>query len=196
MSDIDTHGSYFDWLTNSIRDDYSDADPDRSYILLMRTMNRIPFVSLVAGDENRRHDGTYMRMRYTDERDTTLPLHIRRRPCSMLEMLVALSERMYFLQAVEGIWDSPKDAFEELLANLMIDGLTDSTFVDSRSMSVVTEKIENACERINHQMYDRNGDGGLFPLQNPDPEYNAIDTEIWYQMQAYLIEKECVYEHC
>lgn len=197
MNDDHPLNSYFDWMTFLISDGHSNANPDESYIFLMKSMHRIPFVSMVLGDENRRHDGTYLRTRYMDELDVTLPLHIRRQQCSMLEMLVALSERMYFLQAVEDIWDSPRDTFEELIANLGLGDLTDSAFVDSRlSLSVVFEKIENACARVNNQEYARSGEGGLFPLRNPEPGYDAVNTEIWYQMQAYLIEKECAYEHC
>ena len=46
--------------------------------------------------------------------------------------------------------------------------------------------INEAFQMINERSYAFDGYGGLFPLRKPHQDQRNI--EIWYQMQAYLME--------
>ena len=50
--------------------------------------------------------------------------------------------------------------------------------------------MEDAVNRVNGRMFSRDGSGGLFPLRRFDRDQRSV--EIWYQMQAWLMENSDV----
>ena len=93
-------------------------------------------------------------------------------------MLIALAQRLEFETALSKWEKSTAQWFWVLINNLGLDTFTDENF----DMEAVQEKVQIFLDR----KYEKNGEGGLFPLKNPKEDQRRI--EIWYQMSAYLFE--------
>lgn len=93
-------------------------------------------------------------------------------------MLIGLSRRFAF--EVDG---EPRDAFWLFLENLGLDKLNDARY-DSRAEAFV----DDCLHRVIWRLYEPNGFGGLFPLQAPEQDQTRV--ELWYQLNAYLLENE------
>jgi hypothetical protein len=73
-----------------------------------------------------------------------------------------------------------------MLANADLDGFDDEKMLkDGMCAYYYVCEIEG---KIMDRRYERNGQGGLFPLRKPAMDQR--DVEIWYQANAYMIEKE------
>ena len=93
----------------------------------------------------------------------------------MLEMLIGLSRRLSFETDRE-----PREWFWHLLQVLHLDQYDDSRRIPE-------EEVDAILERVIWRTYGHNGDGGLFPLQNPSQDQRNV--EIWYQLNEYLLEQ-------
>jgi hypothetical protein len=101
----------------------------------------------------------------------------------MLEMLVALSDRLG-QQFVDTQFDRPAHMwFWEMMENLGLKDFTDEQFVRSNGESIVDNILDTLLERT----YDFHGNGGIFPLNCTDVDQRNV--EIWYQMARYSLEK-------
>ena len=172
---------YFDWLKSIILP-YPGYN---HYDLLVEKLFFIKFSPVIKRDENRADDGLYMRndyKYYTDNNDAIFEY----RPCSILEMLIALSGRMDGGVDICVVNNKLESAawFWRFIENLGLDKFDNSHYDESR--------IEIICQKFVERDYDFNGDGGLFPLKNPTEDQRYI--EIWSQAQAYLIENFGVYD--
>lgn len=148
---------------------YAD-EPDHSYQRLCEVMDDIPFEVIIPMDENRAKDGLRLRDEYKAGSR-------RSGPCSFLEMLIALCDRMEYICGFDtAYW------FYELLTNLQLDDLEDDVF-DLRDGEY---RVAKGVETVNKRTFGFNGYHGLFPLKMP--KNNQKNAEIWYQMQAYLGE--------
>lgn len=98
--------------------------------------------------------------------------------CSVLEMLIGLSRRLAFEGGGE-----PAGWFWLLMRNLTLDGMDDERF-DLMDPTIVDDIVQ----RLVWRQYNWDGKGGLFPLQFPNRDQREV--EIWYQMQAWLLENE------
>ena len=146
------------------------------YFEVMRQLYSTKFYWTVPNDDNRGLDGLRLRERYGY---TTARNH----PCSLLEMLIALSERceddiMY--DPKEG--DRSVDWFWMMMRNLGLNKFRDSSFEDAWN----TNHVTFITDRLMDRDYSENGVGGLFPLKHPNKDQR--DVEIWYQLSAYLME--------
>ena len=97
--------------------------------------------------------------------------------CSILELLVGLSRRLAF--EAEG---QPYEWFWQLVINAGLSKFSDSAMVYEFS----EEMIDEILDRIIFRTYTPDGHGGLFPLQRPEHDQRKI--ELWYQLNAYLLE--------
>lgn len=157
--------SYFYWLCEQV----FAHDQDHSYEKLMNRLFDTDFFWLIDMDENRAKDGLKLRDDFNGETPSKVG-----KDCSVLEMLIALAERMKFLQGFDtAFW------FWEMMQNLGLDDQTDKNY-DWHFIDRVLEDFMN-------RKISRYGENGLFPLSCPDRDQRK--TEIWYQMQAYLNEK-------
>ena len=50
------------------------------------------------------------------------------------------------------------------------------------------EEVNDVLDRVIWRTYRWDGHGGLFPLN--EPEKDQREVEIWYQLSAYLLERE------
>ena len=119
-------------------------------------------------------DGVDLRIRYemiTDE-------HVsRNKPCSILEMMIALA-----IRCEETIMDNPSYGdrtaqwFWGMIRTLGLYSMTDDRFD--------TEYVDKVVERFLSREYAPNGEGGLFKI--PNCKYDLRRIEIWYQLCWYL----------
>lgn len=141
-------------------------------------MFRKEFVWFVPNDDNRAEDGRYLRCEFIEDQgleEADVDPDWLGMGCSFLEMLVGLSRRLSFLGDGEA-----RDWFWHLVNNLGLRYNDRRRFPDE----VVEEVLDNVIWRT----YEPNGDGGLFPLRRPDRDQR--DVELWYQLNAYLLERE------
>ena len=172
---------YLEWLYRQVAS-IRLKNPTRTYWSLIRQLYAKEFVWLVPNDDNRVEDGRDLRYEFMDhirglETDQVDPEWLGL-GCSVLEMLMGLSRRLAFEDGGEA-----RDWFWALLENLDLHDCTDYVY---RSLDVVD--IEESLDDLIWRTYEDNGRGGLFPLRHPEEDQR--DVELWYQMSAYLLERD------
>ena len=162
---------YFEWLCDTVCGDRFAQGV--SFERLLARLHEIEFVYSIPKDENRAEDGMDLRYRFAHE-DADRYL---RGPCSVLEMLVALS-----LRCEETIMDDPDKGnrtgqwFWGMITNLGLGSMTDDRY--SRGY------VDECVFRFLYREYAPDGKGGLFRIR--DCEDDLRDVEIWYQLCWYL----------
>lgn len=158
---------YFEWLLGLI-DDGRIAE----YQKLLSYLDNTDFRVLLENDSYRAEDGINLRSRFTYEvegRDS--------KPCSILEMLVALSLRCEEeIMNDYAVGDRTATWFWGMIENLGLISMNDRGF----NSLTVHDKVNRFLDR----RYSSNGDGGLFTVQHPRRDMRSV--EIWYQMLWYL----------
>lgn len=163
---------YFRWLTRSMNiGDYNS---------LLRYLFGKEFYWTIENDENRAEDGKELRRYFLEESskdyDSIDPIS---GPCSVLEMLVALADR------IDGdlMWDydlgkRTDEWFWMMVFNLELEDQIDFQFDQNYTDEIITRFLDRE--------YDSDGKGGIFPLNSTENDQRK--QEIWYQMQEYVQE--------
>lgn len=156
------------------------VDPAGEYDCLLDLLFDLEFTWTVEFDENRAMDGIYLRNQFKVESGLECPFNWVEWPCSILELLLALSIKiedtvMYSLD--EG--DRTAEWFWIMVDNLGISQFDDSHW-SAESVSIVCDAI---CIFLNRS-YEYDGTKGLFPLSNPKEDQRNL--EIWWQMHEYF----------
>ena len=171
------YSDYFAWMYDMVCSDVSD-----SYFKLFDYLNQVEFVALLPMDLNRAEDGR--NLRYTFAYENNIPSHyisesFDGRPCSVLEMMVALAKRCEdAIMANTHYGDRTSVWFWTMIETLGIDDMTDENFNAS--------KVSHVMYRFLNRTYSSDGSGGLFKINNRTKDMRKI--EIWYQMNFYLDE--------
>lgn len=163
--------SYFNWLCAKV---ISRTNPN--YTELLRILHSTEFVWVVLSDRNRAEDGIEQREFFLQETQLNSNISWFDEPCSVLEMLVALSIRAAFQTS-----EPRKQWFWELLTNLKLNEYRRVQYEDEITIMYILE-------RFVWRSYDRDGYGGLFPLRSPNDDQRKV--EIWYQFSSYITEQE------
>jgi hypothetical protein len=178
MNGVPLDELYFDWLYRQV----ADPEQDLTFWNVLRVLYKTPFAWHVPNDENRVADAKALRERFIDTQG--IRLHREDRDwadmgCSMLEVIVALAERLEF-EADKGrahYW------FWVLMDNIGLSGYDDSHFDEE-----VKEHVQEVLEMVIQRYYEPNGHGGFFPLERPYQDQREV--ELWYQLSAYVLERE------
>ena len=170
---------YFNWLCVKIGLDRN--IPGRNYTELISSLHKEIFRPKLDMDRNRSMDGLQLRTEFITEHGP-LGSATNRGPCSMLEFLIAISKRMSFLMYDESRRFRTEFFFWRLIDNLGLSKVTDENWYQMNGEFFV----EDAVYRINDRMYLADGSGGIFPLKHPEQDQRKV--EIWYQMNAWLME--------
>lgn len=171
MSDL-LDDRYLEWLYSLVGRQARGVD----HWHLMKQLNSREFVYLpeTPSDENRWEDGVALRRKFmVRHRDICVDKGWLEMGCTVLEMLIGLSERLSFeLDGSIGEW------FWRLIDNLDLTGYHDGQW-DGRV-------IDQTIERLIWRQYSYDGTGGLFPLQRPHQDQRRV--ELWFQMESYMLE--------
>jgi len=160
---------YFNWLCAKVLDTSIHIYHD-----LLGILHNTEFKWLMEMDKNRAEDGIELRTDFLIETDWEKDQNWLSQPCSVLEMLIALSKRAWFQTDIPD-----RDWFWTFMTNL---GLDEYRRVPGSSVREIRDTLGIFIER----KYDPNGYGGLFPLRYPSCDQRSI--EIWHQFNEYLDE--------
>lgn len=171
---------YFGWMCQLI--DYDVENTPIHYQKLLNYLYSIEFTYTIRMDANRADDGVQLRYRFGYDNDIPkyyIEKELDNRPCSVLEMMVALS-----LKCEEHIMSDPDIGdrtglwFWEMIKNLGLKNMTDDNW-DLQYADIVILRFLT-------RSYEPNGKNGLFTLNHC--EHDLREVEIWYQMMWYLNE--------
>lgn len=171
---------YIDWMYNLVCTDlYSKKT---SYHKLFACLYETDFYYLIPMDGNRAEDGVDLRYRYGREfglPESLIATYLDDRPCSVLEVMMALSIRCETsIMTDPDVGDRVGQWFWEMIVSLGLGGMTDDNF--SRAT------FRRCMDRFLERDYKPNGKGGLFTIS--DRSKDMRNVEIWYQMAYYLDE--------
>lgn len=179
MTRRDIKDEYFRWLFNFVCED--DYPKELSYKRLLLRLHNIEFRYLLPRDQNRADDGINLRYRFAIaegyEASSRTIQDILDGPCSVLEMLIALS-----IKCEEDMMDDPmygdrtSQWFWSMVINLGLGSMADPTF-DRLT-------VDNAIARFLDRRYEPNGKGGLFTIRNCSADLRNV--EIWWQLCWYI----------
>ncbi len=172
------NNKYFKWIYQLVCDDK--YHKRISYKKLFNHLNDIEFISIIEMDNNRAEDGIDLRYRFGYEHhyeSSIIKKYLDDRPCSVLEMITSLA-----IRCEENIMNDPDigDRTSKWFWN-MIDSLGLSSMNDN---GYNPDYVDDVVYRFLNREYGRNGDGGLFTVNNAKQDLR--DVEIWYQMCWYL----------
>lgn len=171
--------AYFQWLYAQVAP-VRLKNPARTYWSLLRQLHDKEFVYFVPNDDNRAEDGKQLRHEFVEESTGVADEGWFHYGCSVLEMLIALARRLYFLADRDvSYW------FWHLINNLQLTQFNDA-YCDNANYDT-QDLIDAVLDRLINRTYDEYGNGGLFPLRETDTDQRKV--EIWYQMNYYLLER-------
>lgn len=173
MGTIKQRLNYFEYLVSLV------PFLGRNYNILLRVAHTVSFYELVPNDTNRAVDGLELRDRYHSAFGTwpDVPDY-----CTFLEMLIGLSIRMNDQTYAVNHADMSSYWFWKLMENLGVTDYHDESWETPGAIESLVIRFGTVVER----RYEPNGNGGLFPLRNPNKNQRTI--ELWYQMMSWLEE--------
>lgn len=180
MTKNELDGLYFRWMCQLVCNNR--ISRRSSYQKLLEHLHQSEFIPIMPMDDNREIDGIDLRYRFGYENQLESPMIaslLDDRPCSMLEMMVALAIRceetlMYDLD----LGDRTGEWFWQMVDNLGLGDMDDAHFSPQR--------VDGIIERFIDRRYDPDGRGGLFYI--PNYHRDMRNAEIWYQMCWYFDE--------
>lgn len=170
------NAEYFEWLVKMVCG--NKFAKTISYRQLLTYLHSVEFTFTISKDANRAFDGEDLRYRYAMlQGDSSLTRYLDGPPCSVLEMMVALS-----LRCEESFMDNPSYGdrtgqwFWGMINNLGLNGMTDRSYD--------ADYVERTVDRFLNRDYEPDGRGGLFRIRNCGKDLRKV--EIWYQLCWYL----------
>ena len=166
---------YFEYLCELV--DTIRFARQNSYRKLLMHLHNIEFTWFVPNDDNRADDGIQLRRRFALDRDDISLQRYLNGPCSVLEMMVALSVR-----CEEGTMDNTDYGnrtgqwFWGMINNLGLNSMRDSNF--DRNY------VDDVIARLLNREYEPDGKGGLFTVKHCSHDLRTV--EIWTQLSWYL----------
>ena len=177
MTGNELNNKYFEWMYQLVCNNRR-----LSYRKLLSYLHNVEFIYIIEMDSNRAEDGIDLRYRFGYEQgynNQMISTLLDNRPCSVLEMLIALA-----IRCEEHIMDDPDIGnrtgqwFWNMIVNLGLGSMDDSMFDENYVKDVVLRFLD--------RKYKRNGEGGLFTVEHCKRDLRTV--EIWYQMCWYLDE--------
>lgn len=171
---------YFDWMYDLVC--YRKYCGRLSYRKLLAYLNNRDFIYILNMDGNRAEDGIDLRYRFAYEHNYDYPMvatYLDDRPCSVLEMMVALAIRCEdSIMADSDIGNRTSLWFWNMIKSLGLDHMSDANFDKDAADEII--------DRFLDREYESNGKGGLFTINRC--RYDLRSVDIWYQMMFYLDE--------
>lgn len=178
MTEDQLNCEYLEWMYQTVCDDQ--YTKNLSYRKLFTYLYDTEFTYTRPMDGNRYEDGIDLRYEFgrsSGITDNMIAAYLDNRPCSVLEMMIALSIRLETnIMCNEDLGDRVGQWFWEMIVNLGLGRMNDRNFDE--------DHFENAMRTFMNHEYDRDGKGGLFRTTDKSKDMRTLD--IWYQMHAYL----------
>lgn len=165
---------YFEWMYDTVCD--KRFSKRNSYRELLSYLHSIEFTWSIPKDANRAEDGKDLRWRFAYMNHTQIYDELDG-PCSVLELLIALS-----IRCEESIMDDPSVGdrtgqwFWMMITNLGLGSMNDRRFNP--------DYVDKVISRFLDRDYAPDGRGGLFTVRNS--ECDMRDVEIWTQAMWFL----------
>lgn len=178
MTELELKNEYFNWMCQLVCDER--CYRGLSYQKLLDHLHNMDFRFTLSMDGNRAEDGIDLRYRFGYEKsyeEAMIATLLDIRPCSVLEMLIALAFR-----CEEHIMNDPNIGnrmgqwFWNMIVNLGLGSMSDCRFDAVYANDII--------HRFMDRKYERNGEGGLFTVERCKCDMRSV--EIWYQMNWYL----------
>ena len=171
--------AYFDWMRNWL-------DPECDYCILLRCLYEREFTWVVDRDVNRAEDGCMLRKRFEEESGIECDVEWIDWPCSVLEMLLALSIRiddqiMYDISIGERV----SEWFWDMVRSMGLSNLYDEAW--RKRPQHCTNLAHECITRMLDREYSEDGKGGLVPCMGDISEWK--EAEIWVQANRYFGQK-------
>ena len=178
MTELELNNEYFEWMCQLVCNERYHRR--LSYRKLLNHLHQIDFQYTHPMDENRAEDGTDLRYRFGYENKyegSMIASYLDNRPCSVLEMLIALAFRCeeHIMQDSDA-GDRMGQWFWNMIVSLGLGSMSDSRYNE--------REVDRILDIFLNRTYDANGRGGLFTIEDCPYDLRAVD--IWYQMMWYL----------
>lgn len=174
MTRSEIEQEYFEWMYRLVS--HGRYSGRTSFEDLLLYLHETEFRYIIPKDSNRAEDGEDLRRQFAYEiygdNDIEFIIDCLARPCSVLEMMIALAIRCEDIMDDPSVGDRTGQWFWMMVTNLGLGGMYDRRF-DKKYVEVVIETFLN-------RKYEPDGRGGLFRVRNCD--YDLRDEEIWTQM--------------
>lgn len=168
---------YLEWLYENFVGSTSNRNPGNTYWELSRQLYTMPFTWVIRRDSHRAEDGKALRDQFIIDRDIQdVEIEFMQIDCNVLEMMIGLACRASF-----EVGEEPGDWLWKFFNHLGLQSYNDRIY-----NQIVKEEVDAVVRRLLDREYDKNGEGGLFPLKNATEDQTQV--ELWYQLQAYILE--------
>lgn len=179
MTKEEFNNEYLKWMYNCVCNDrYSKT----TYHELFSYLYANEFEYILPMDGNRAEDGIDLRYRFGRENgypDYMTASYLDDKPCSILEMMLALAIRCEeHIMENSYYGDRSGQWFWEMIVCLGLGHMTDKNFD--------VKYVDSVIDIFLNRKYERNGKGGLFEIS--DQSKDMRKTDIWYQMCFHLNE--------
>ena len=180
MTRIDIQNRYFEWMYDLVCEDrFGDQIAYRKLLMFLHSTE---FVYSVPMDGNRADNGLDLRYKFACRHTASYGhsadsiFNAITGPCSVLEMMIALSIKCEEFMDDPSIGDRTTQWFWGMVVNLGLGAMSDDRF-DS-------DKVRHIVNCFLTRKYQPNGEGGLFTVRNTPRDLRQV--EIWHQMCWYL----------
>ena len=171
----DIREEYFEWLYDYVCKGRSHKTI--SYVKLFKLLDKIEFTYSIPNDANIASDGIDLRYRFCLYKGDNELNYILDRPCTVLEMMVALAVRCEeTIMDNTGYGDRTGQWFWDMMSNLGIGMMNDEIFDEA--------VVEDIILTFLNRQYRPDGKGGLFYIRGCEDDLR--DIEIWVQLCWYL----------
>jgi hypothetical protein len=175
MISVRIANDYFEWLCKKVCG--KRFSRKTTYKKLLSFLHSIEFIYLIEFDDTRAKCGVDLRWVYSWEtgEDYDEVMACLDTPCSVLEMMIALSISSEEIMDDPQIGDRTGQWFWNMVVNLGLGPMTDDRFDE--------EYAEKVILRFLNREYEPNGKGGLFTVEGCG---DLTKQPIWYQLCWYL----------
>ena len=150
--------------------------PGMTYRKLLTFLHDVEFTYFVPYDENRVADGIALRYKFCLAHNCAELEWCLDGPCSVLEMMLALSMKCEELMDDLTIGNRTSQWFWNMITNMGLGSMNDTNFNEWLVNDVVNTFL--------NREYEPDGRGGLFRVRGWERDMRT--AEIWHQLMAYI----------
>lgn len=165
---------YFEWLHEIVCSNR--FSQNISYDKLLLYLHNVDFTYIIRKDANRAEDGINLRQRFANCNDLDDITDLLDSPCSVLEMMIALSIRCEEVMDDPSVGDRTAQWFWKMIVTLGLGDMYDNLFNANH--------VDRTIETFLNRKYEADGRSGLFRVRGCKNDMRKF--EIWIQMLWYL----------